>query len=465
MPADLEEMFAALSRDADAVPLSEAPAARRRGEQRTRNHAVTAAALSVCLVAVGLGAVSWAAHRGPDHRRTGPPAVEPFPGTLPKLGPAIPFGADAGAIAMTAIAGARAFAEWSDDEGSIRVLATDLGTGRELWRSGALGSVNDVSRIIALPQWLVVVAGRGNEAARTVFVLDPVTGAIRWQAPFDLPDDSSLFYPDVLVTVSDGVITAVSWSTGDTVWRSDLGTGRPAQIAGLPTAADAARGMVTDPRLVQINDDGTVIVRAAATGRRLPPDVPPRVNANGRQYASGGRLFTVSEAEPYRIQRTDLTTGAQSTWTGPAGRTFAGLAPCGGDRVCVTDTVSGGSSQLALVDVGGRRQRWRNSGGSEVLAARGDRVMDVVHAPMTVYDIDSGRPVVTGGRLRWLDDRTMLSLPAGGPATGPVARVSTVDGRRQELGTITMPPQSLCSATTTRLVCTGPTALQVYDIH
>src|ERR1700759_3875911 len=91
MPSDLDEMFAALSRDADEIPVAEAPVVRRRGTQRVRVQATAAVALAVGLVAVGVGGVAVA-------RRPAPKPTVDTPGvssTLPPVGRGGIFGGPA----------------------------------------------------------------------------------------------------------------------------------------------------------------------------------------------------------------------------------------------------------------------------------------------------------------------------------------------------------------------------------
>lgn len=467
MPTDLDQMFAALGRDADAVPMADGEFARRRGVRRTRRQATTVVALAVVLVAAGVGGLAWV------RRPVGAPADAP--GTLPTVGQRISFGGPADRavpqIENPMINPTRAYVSWSGPDGT-RVIAADLNDGHRLWQSVPVAAGYDEVSTIVISGAIVLTAVRETGSAGRIWVLDPNSGRVWRQGPYDF-SDQHVFYPQALVTLhgSTGVIDAVAWDTGATTWTVPADADRPARITGVATLLDRTsqhtfRNYGTgdkpvETQLIEITRSGKIICRDTESGR-VTSRVPATVNPNGRQYAYAGDLVTVSDATPYRIGLTDLTTGRQATWTGPAGRTFGQVTPCGPATVCVAD--EGTRPELALIDLNRNQQVWRVPAAGDVLDYRDSLLLAIGGGgPMTVYDTRSGRKVASGPQLYWLDDDRMLELPATGPAGGPVAFVSG-SGARTELGTVRIPPPSLCAWTTSRLICTGRTGFQIYAL-
>jgi hypothetical protein len=448
--------------------VAEAEAARRRGVHRTRMQATTAVALAVVLVAAGVGGLAWV--------RRPAPTPSDAPGTLPTVGKKISFGGSTDLavpqIENPMINPTRTYVSWSNQDGT-RVIAADLDDGHQLWQSAPVAAGYDVTTMIVISGAIVVTAAPGTGAGGHIWVLDPNSGKIWRQAPFDLSDEH-VFYPNAMVGLDDatGVLSAVAWDTGRTLWQEPPGADRPARITGSATLLDQTNSFTfrnygtsdrpVDSRLIEITRAGKILIRDAATGS-VESTPPVTVHAQGRTYAYGDRLVTVSDVVPYRIQLTDLGTGAQSAWTGPAGRTFGQLVPCGAASVCVADD-SGRAPQLALIDLARQRQVWRVAAAGDTLDFRDTLVVTGGSDPMVAYDVRTGRPVARAPQLSWLDDTRLIELPAATTAGGPVALIDDT-GHRNDLGTIRIPAPSLCAWTTSRLVCTGRTGFQIYALN
>jgi hypothetical protein len=469
MPTDLDEMFAALLRDADAVPVAEAAAARRRGVHRTRMHATTAAAIAVVLVAAGLGGIAWS-------RRPGPPPASDTP--LPTVGKRIAFGGTAVSalpqIENPMINPTRAYVLWSDAGGVTRVIATDLDDGHRLWQS-PVAKGYDVTTMTVVSGAVVVIAAHGTSADGQMWVLDPNSGRVWRHGSYDL-SAQHIFYPNALVTLDSktGGLSVAAWDTGRVLWQQPPGSDPPVRISGSATLLDPTNSYTfrnygtvdkpVDSKLIVVTRSGRVQVLDAGSGTGGAAATPQAlfgadVNANGRQYAFGGKLVTVSESTPYQLQLTDLGDGVQASWTAPAGRTFVQLTPCGTTSVCVADAGVGGP-ELTLVDLGRQRLVWRIEAAGDVLDFRDTLVVTGGSDSMTAYDIRTGKKVASAPQLFWIDDTRLLELPAPA-ADGPVALVAD-DGTRTQLGTI--PAQTHCAWTTSRLLCTDNTGIQIYAL-
>ncbi len=467
MPTDLDEMFAALRNDADAVPVAAAAAARRRGVHRTRVQAGAAAALAMVLVAAGLGGVAWS-------RRPGPAPASDTP--LPTIGKRIEFGGTAEVaipqIENPMINPTRAYVLWSDTHGVSRVIAADLNDGHQLWQS-PVGAPHDVTTMIVTSGAVVVTGTHRAGSDGQMWVLDPNSGRVWRQGAFDRSDQHA-FYPNALVSLHAGALTAVAWDTGRVLWSAPPGSDPPVRITGSATLLDRTNSFTfrnygtadkpVDSTLIVVTRSGSVRVLDATTGtgRTIALPLGPfsdRVNANGRQYAYAGKLLTVSEGHPYAMELTDLDNASQTTWEALSPRTFGELTPCGATSVCVIDSAAAGP-ELSLVDVDRQRQMWRVPITGDTVDFRDTLVVTGGSDPMVAYDVRTGKKVASAPQLFWLDDTRLLELPA--PAGGPVALVGD-DGTRTPLGTI--PVSSSCAWTTSRLACTDRTGLRIYALR
>src|ERR1700754_2702630 len=128
MPTDLDYLFSQLGRQADAIPLATAEQARTRGRQRTRRQTVISAAVAVVLVAVGMGAAL--SRPRPD---AGKPAGPNPSHALTEVGSPFVFGGEP-RRAVSSISGRRVFTTWQTGDGTVRLTAADVHTGKPVWQ-------------------------------------------------------------------------------------------------------------------------------------------------------------------------------------------------------------------------------------------------------------------------------------------------------------------------------------------
>jgi hypothetical protein len=473
MPVDLEDMFAALGRDADSVPVAPAEQARRRGRQRTRTTAmVAAAATAVGLVTTGIGVT--ARHDDGTDRPVHPAASDQ---ALPAVGSPLTFPSLA-RVATTAGADGREYTAWQSVGGPTEVNAVDLRTGAVVWSAGELGSAGDsMVGTVAMPQGVVVTLAPADGAApdSTMYVLNPADGRQRWKLTFT-QGDNVVYHRAALIRMSarTGVTEAFDWTTGAVRWSLPATADRPIRTMGthVPADQDLAGGSrlpagYTDNRLVQVTEGGQVQVRTVTTGALLRTATIPAPGEQSSYYSYDGRLYNDEQTGgAFRIRATDLRTGHGRTdvvLTPGAGYRLGGFTACGPDRVCVLDQ-DGGRATVTAVDVAQRRQLWR------VDAPAGARTVDSMHgrtlvtadATSVVLDSD-GRPVFRApdAVVGWLDADTMLVLPAR--TAGTVSTVRLTDRRLTRLGDIPGYAEQ-CAWTTERLACPTSESLHIWSL-
>ncbi|MEH1129082.1 outer membrane protein assembly factor BamB family protein [Micromonospora sp. CPCC 206061] len=489
MSTDLERMFTALGRDADGIPLGDPSTARHRGERRRRTQLVAAGLATAGALAAGLTGGSWLARDA-----AGPEPVAPPPDGPVQLGPARPLGKEIRygdqqvRFGLTAIAGNRAYAGWQEEDGTLRVAAADLETGKAAWPARTLGEFDDSNGIIAVPQALLAI-GEHNDGTvpdQLLYVVDPDTGRVRWELPFDMNGDDLLFYDSALVHVTEaGAISARDWSTGRVVWDEAPPADPPVASLGMYGPADPLPGSsngafpahLSDPRMLQITAGGALVVRDSATGavRSTRPGVG--IGADAHYLAYDGRLFGAHRGTgPNRVVVAEVDGGgaARELHKAASGRSYYDLAPCGSDRICLLD---GGATEapaeIAAVDVASGLEIWRKQApaGAQRLLPSGARVLVTGSGAQpdemssALFDHDGTQLLGEEDRrasLAWVSTGTLLSF--GG---GKLAGVTAADGSRQELGDSPleglMTPR-FCSWTERRLACPGSTGFRVWDI-
>ncbi|MCW6008396.1 PQQ-like beta-propeller repeat protein [Micromonospora sp. CPCC 205371] len=489
MSTDLDRMFTALGRDADGIPLGDPSTARNRGERRRRTQLVAAGLATACALAAGLTGGSWLTRDA-----AGPEPVAPPPDRPVQLGPARPLGEEIRyggqqiRFALTTIAGNRAYAGWQEEDGTLRVAAADLETGKAAWPARTLGEFDDSNGIIAVPQALLAI-GEHNDGTvpdQLLYVVDPNTGQVRWELPFDINGDDLLFYGSVLVHVTEaGAISARDWIDGRVVWDEAPPADPPVASLGMYGPADALPGGsngafpagLSDPRMLQITAGGALVVRDAATGavRSTRPGVG--IGADSHYLAYDGRLYGSHRGTgPNRVVVAEVDGGgaARELHSAAPGRSYHDVVPCGSDRICVLD---GGateeSMEVAAIDVASGREVWRKQApaGAEQLVPSGARVLVTGsgaqgEASSALFDHDGTQllgEVDRRASLAWVSTGTLLSFGEG----GKLASVTAADGSRQELGEgLLEDPLAprFCSWTERRLVCPGRTGFRVWDI-
>ena len=473
MSLDLDEMFTAFGRHADAVPLVPAAQARRRGQQRTRTRAVVTAAVAVFLIAAGVGAAIV------RHDRQAAPVSSKR--GLPAVGHAIEFGDQARASTAAGTDG-RLYTAWQTLNGQISLTAVDLGTGAVVWPTQQLGRRTDTLQTVnALPQALVVSLehAEGAASARTMHIYNPADGRPRWTLAMDTGDD---YVPHesglVRMSAKTGRTEAFDWVTGARRWQLPAGADRPVHTVG--TYVDRNEDFLlgrpfqfTDDRLVQVTRAGQVQVRDITTGelRRTvtatPPDTDPRT-----YLAYDGWLYNdeheCCEANGYRVRATDLRTdqgGSRVVFTQGAGHQLDMVQMCGGLRVCLTDQDRDARMTVTVLDAATGRQLWRAAAPEQaggVASMQGYLLVGAAKGDPVVYDRDGRRVYSTAATgVFWLARDTLLVLPAF--VAGPVSKVTLPDGKAELLGEVPAATDP-CAWTPERLACPTGTSLRIWSL-
>ena len=474
MPADLDDLFTRLGEQADAVPIGTAATARRRGEQRTRTRTMVAAAAAVCLA--GGGAV-WLVRPATEQRDPHPPAATKGSGPLPGVGSPIPYGSKP-RFAMTAIAGDQVFTGWQDEDGTIKVSAADLHTGRQSWPARSPGKFDDFGGILAVPRALLVSVEHndGTDPDRTMYVYDPATGEKRWELPFDVADDL-IFQDDVLIhmVAKTGLTRALTWATGEPRWTLAAPADRPIRTLGAYTPGDEDRGgryglpiNSTQDHFVQVTRAGNAQTRSVRTGEVLTTATLPAPTEGSTVVEYDQWLYNDEQSADgsYRIRATRLDAPGTTAiiFTGPAGRHFGGLAPCAPQRVCVLDRGKNDeTAMLTALDAESRRTLWRvdaPESADTVLSLHG-RTLVSGGGETALYDKDGKQVFHTSAMIGWLDAETLFSAPMD--EAGPATLIAAADGRPTALGEVPALP-NFCSWTPERLACPTETDLRLWTL-
>ncbi|MEU8241700.1 PQQ-binding-like beta-propeller repeat protein [Actinoplanes missouriensis] len=437
MPADLDEMFADLSRDGDTVPVAPAEAARRHGARRSRNRAV-AAALATLLVITGVGAAAW--QRG---HRTEPilPATpnSPIRGLEP-LGEPLDAGANR-YWAYPAIEDGRLFAVSLPTGAGVdarpnRGVAIDERNGDVLWTTPDELGATDVP--VPIPGTVLL-----REAATrpVIHMLDPATGSERWSLRHEL-DDDLVFHPDVLVRVhaAGGTTEGLDMRTGRRLWSAAGDVDRPRFTAGIRAADGTRRWSLagheefSDGYMFQQLTSGRMLIRDVRSGEVRNRIAKVLNSQSGITMVHDGTVAW-PVGDEIRVAPLGDDSASRVLYTLGPGREPQNLFGCGPGRICVTDS----ESRISAVDVASARVLWSapaviGSGGT----SRAGRTITTDGRGAMLRD-DSGRALSEGqGTSGWVDDGNVLVFGprVDGAGMMTVTVVSAVDGTRTVLGTV-----------------------------
>ncbi|WP_433826936.1 PQQ-binding-like beta-propeller repeat protein [Actinoplanes sp. CA-015351] len=439
MNADLDEMFAALSRDGDAVPVSPAEGARRRGNRRSRNRSV-AAALAVLLVIAGVSAAAW---QRDHHRQPVLPATPDQPDTLIRglntLGDPLNLGADRIWRYPSSLEG-RLFAlsvpaTASGSERRNRTVAIDERTGEILWSTpDELGNTDapiPIPGSVLLPE---------ETEKPTMRILDPATGAERWKLRFE-PKDTLILHPDVLVraAVTDGTTEGLDMRTGARLWVSPTSdrptsTGGIRDRSGTPTLGTGFY-RDSDGYMFQVLTSGNVLIRDVRTG-----DVVHRFE-NIQQRES--ELATVHDG-------TAIWPAGHQIWAAALGggeprallelgadQRLEDLFGCGPGRICVAQAslTSPLQTRIDAVDIASAQTVWHATPSNGFIStSRGGRTLISGAAGPVLLDANGEEIFAAKDGVDWVDDGNLLLFertPDGQEVA--LAAVSAVDGVRTPL--------------------------------
>ncbi|GAB2624592.1 hypothetical protein Aab01nite_18370 [Paractinoplanes abujensis] len=469
MPADLDEIFASVAREADAIPLSTATRARRRGRQRSRN-GILAAAAAVCVVLAGIGVVA-----GPD-RRADNKTVAPMPspsvtttaaGPLPLVGQPIPFGRAIDEVHPAIVKG-HVYAAWKVGS-TISVVAADVRTSEVVWRADGFEAGSDLSASVSATDDAVLVSYGGTKT----WVLDPADGRRMWE--FTSSDLGEwVLHRKVLVQrdPETGRVDAYELRTGRELWSIAPSADKVDQILGMRLdGADVLATSLTDNRLVVVRRSGKVQVRDIVSGDVLRTTTPvsPPVGGN-TLIAYEGKLFDggpgCCDTEPYRVVVTDLATGAsKKAFVGRLGHRTGSMDVCGPAMVCLVDQESETVSWVKMIDTTRGETIWQVPGpldGSSLVANGTDMLVGGDGVTRLIDGNGRENFRFTSGDVQWLDGGRLLVLPelTGGELKIMITALGTIT----TLGTVpahTAP----CAFTPDRLVCASPQDLRIYEFR
>jgi outer membrane protein assembly factor BamB len=456
VPADLDELFTALGRQADTVPLAEVGQVRRRGRQRRARGRAAMVAVAVLTILAGTGVVL-------DRRHTD---VEPIlPATTPSrirgLAPAgEPVRIDEGRMWNGArISGDRVIGWIRAEDGSQETVAVDARTGRTLWRitsreSFYQGVATTPEAVILLREIKSQSESLDEPADRLLLFHDPATGAKRWELRHT-DRDQFVLHEDVLVRMvhDTRAIEAYDLAGGRKLWTEPSGADRTRLISGMRIGSDvseehsgttsalvrpdAAKAFpFTDDRVVDLSDSGRIRVRDIRTGRI-------RSFARGR---AGAEEVLAYEGNIYATVRIDgalsIATPDNVLYRPAASAEFGHPLPCGNDRVCVLE----------------RREQNREAHLIMIDANTGDVIRTTVAVPRlgdhstrlgriltsgtgdkgtTLYDENGQARYSDDGIGGFADDGNALTLTRdAGDGRFTVRGVSNVDYRAVKLGVI-----------------------------
>jgi hypothetical protein len=357
VPADLDDLFTALSRQADAIPLAGVEHARQRGRQRRARGRAALAAAAVVLVIAGTGLAVNRPHPEPEPLL---PATNPA-----RLRGMAPVGeplriADGRIWNNTRIAGDRVIGFSADGNGGHETVALDARTGATLWR--ITGRESHYRGVVATPKSVMLLRELQMQSEvvdepveRILEFHDPATGVKTWELRHT-DRDGFVLHQDVLVR-RIGATTAIEGYdlvSGRKLWTAPAGftpddnslSPTPARmISGMATGAnsDDRTGSalfnpdhvdavpVSDDRLVDMSRSGLITIRDIRTGK-VRSTTPGRPGAEGLSayegtiYTevrdAGGALSGVASAD--RVIYQD-----EKPWY------FESHFPCGRDRLCV----------------------------------------------------------------------------------------------------------------------------------
>jgi outer membrane protein assembly factor BamB len=350
VPADLDELFTALGRQADVIPLRGAGAARERGRQRrARSRAAAAAAAAVVLVLTGTGIALQREHPEPE-----PILPATTPARIRGLEPVgEPLRIGDGRIWNNArISGNRVIGFSADGNGGHETVAVDARTGKTLWRITGRESFH--RGVATTPKAVILLREleQHNEALdkpsdRLLLFHDPATGAKRWELRHT-DRDQFVLQKDVLVRLVEGTraIEGYDLAGGRKLWTVPAGADRPKLVSGMRIESDnseehsgttsalfspdvAKAFPFTDDRLVDLSEYGRITVRDIRTGKvrsvaRGRPGAEEMLGYEGTIYATTriGDVFSITTPDHVLYQR-------EIPWE--EGNFF----PCGHERLCV----------------------------------------------------------------------------------------------------------------------------------
>ena len=476
---DLNDLYEQLGRTADDVIVAGPEFARRRGNRRRRNR-LTAVAIAVVVIiaAATVGATQWRRLVEPARPTVNFIRLAPFGNGMP-----IPFQVRhpeeiVPDYAFVTIVGDRALVGHRDADRRVRIRAMDLATGNPAWTNDELGEWEEGPQIMPIAGMALVLVNNDSDKHQEhqVYAFDPATGALLWHT-----DD----YP-LLGSVVDGQLLglgggdteeliALDARTGRRVWTRPLPEGNLLSWRPWKATSREVYGQTYD-QILWWGDDGTVTAFATRDGAtvRTWPGLLPRANYNsGQVTAIGDLIFKVHNGNPNYIDVLDRNRpgdGFRRFYDPVSNESFPEVTPCGNSQVCVATGRSGTdrAGNLALVDIGTGRVRWRAStadshvGGywfSDRILGAGGTLLDLNGRVLYQPTKPSSFSLVTLGSALVIDGGNTLGT--GATPDPEVFGLSIADGHTVSLGHIPTLVGS-CSNNTRVMVCVHRDGLKAY---
>ncbi len=368
-----------------------------------------------------------------------------------------------------------------EDSDSVHVTAVDLVNGERLWDSPAI-NVEDASGIAA-QNGIVYVVDRTTDGYRYTF-LNPDNGDRASTVSFGSDDWTNIVNGQIVHYNPDGRVAAYD-PAGEQRWQIDIG-------------AELERGsytktwkQFTERRNHSVTGfDGTVWVLDSENEVSVIDLSEGEITAKRSMGTSDdifeayeNVLFMADAEAGYTVSAYDMADDLTRLWTykdDQAETEATGLAPCGEQRVCVTeerddDAGTKGLTVLSVAENGS--VVWKSPDGQMVAAASpaGENLLvtgsteddDVVSQ---MYDAEMN-PV--GGAV----DRGMAHIDSGSFMTLPgewdrptdygedrtFVGLGAQTGQRYELGTLLVIPQ--CDATDVYLTCATIDGIRVWSFR
>ncbi|GAA2671545.1 outer membrane protein assembly factor BamB family protein [Actinoplanes palleronii] len=475
MSTDLDELFMALGRQADAVPPVPLAAVKARGRQRNRNRTALAAAAAVLLVTAGLGvALQRERHADPILPATTPSRIR---GMAP-LGEPLRVATGANWTAAR-ISGTRVIGFAGAAGGGHEVVARDTRTGKTLWTVrdldvSYLGVATTATAVIFVRQTGEQSEASSAPVARSFEIHDPATGAELWKLPHT-DQDRFVLHEDVLVRLvgATGATEAYDLVTGERRWSAPAGGDRPLLITGTQTGADAREVTAggsdalwdpssakafpfTDDRLVQATTKGRIVIRDIHTG--TVRSTTPGPSEAGSLMAYEGMAYT--------------TTGPVIRATGVSSRVVYeprtpwysdDFFPCGRDRLCVFESDEQESRLLLIDATTGATLRTTPAPVTGTAAVRLGHIMTSAGGDKgtALYDENGTARYSDAGVGGFIDDGNALTMTRDDDGRFVVRGVSNIDFQPVGLGS-TPELSGRCDWNAELLTCPTGTELRTW---
>ena len=397
-------------------------------------------------------------------------------------------GASTSSGAFTALLGDRAYLAWQRDD-TLQVVAVDLANGTELWRKDVPGASERWAGITALPSGVVVRADHySSDEPRTMYVLHPDSGDLRWKRDFH-GGDSRFYLRDAVVLAEEhsSRLVGLDPASGDQRWdrpypKDEYGNDDVAVVPVISPEALAAPAWPTgetlgaDPqerRIVLVGHDRTARVYDARSGSPLgnrdnvgdPDDI---------YLAHGDQLYVATKDAGYRIDAYDLRKMGEPravyTVADPRRRLLS-LAPCGTDRICALDQAGSDDKSVELVTIntadGGEAPRQKAPAGERVVAV-GDRALVSSQdsaAVVRIFD-PAGKELVnregSGVRVNAGSVLVFADQPATYPQDVNLTGLGAQTGTRTELGVLKDVRSAACAWNESLIACPQETTFVIW---